>query len=264
MQSPDSAIIFSIGNFDFHYYGLIMFFAILLGIAVIFLIAKKYCKDISVETLLDILPIIIISALFGARLYYVLMDFSYYSKYPMEIFAIWQGGISIHGALIGGVVCGIILAKKMEFNFFKYADIFSFGLLIGQAVGRFGNYFNCEAFGKPCDLPFKLYIPESHRPLEYFQYEYFHPTFLYESVWNLISFCLLFYIFRKCKKLKEGSIFFLYLTFYSVGRFFIEYIRLDSVLNICSIPVAQIVSILVLCVSISCLLIFNFSFKKDK
>lgn len=264
MQSPPSAILFSIGHFNFHYYGLIMFFAILSGIFVIARIAKKYYADVDIEVLLDILPVIILSAILGARLYYVIMDFSYYSRYPLEVFAVWQGGLSIHGALLGGVFAGFILSKKIKFSFLKYADIFAFGLLIGQAIGRFGNYFNCEAFGKPCDLPFKLYIPESHRPLEYRDFEYFHPAFLYESIWNLLTFVILFYIFKKYKNLKQGSIFFLYLLFYSVGRFMIEFIRVDSVVNIRGIPVAQFVSFWVIVISLCFILFLNFSQKKSR
>lgn len=261
MQSPPSSILFSVGNFDLHYYGLIMFIAIFAGIFVMSKVAKKYYPQLSSDTLLDILPIIIICAILGARIYYVIMDFSYYAKYPTEILEVWRGGMSIHGGLIGGVAAGIVLSKKMQFSFFKYADVFSFGLLIGQAIGRFGNYFNCEAFGKPCDLPFKLFIPEVRRPLEFAGYEYFHPTFLYETLWNLFVFFVLLYLMRKFAALRNGTFFFMYLMFYSVGRFFIEFLRVDSVLNIGNVPIAQIVSVLVFFVSIIFVYILNFSSK---
>ena len=262
MQSPPSPILISVGGFDFHYYGLIMFFAIMSALFVIRHVAKKYYKDVDTDVILDILPIIIISSILGARLYYVLVDFSYFSKHLNEIFAIWNGGMSIHGGIIGGVVSGLFLAKIKGFNFLKYADVFAFGLLIGQAIGRFGNWFNCEAFGRPCYIPFvKLYIPQQYRPLGYENFQYFHPTFLYESLWNLLAFLVLFFVVRKISNIRVGTIFFSYLIMYSIGRFFIEYCRIDSVLNFAGIHVAQIVSLIVIIVS--CVFLF-FSYKKKR
>ncbi len=246
MQSPESSIIFSIGNFDIHYYGVIMFFAIITGMFVMAKVARKYYPDVDREILVDILPVIIISAILGARLYYVILDLHYYSKHWGEIFAIWNGGLSLHGAIIGGVLAGWFYANKYNFSFLKYSDIFAYGLIIGQVIGRLGNYFNCEAFGTPTTLPFGLYIPEKFRPLEYMNYQYFHPTFLYEMVWNLFVFCILFFVIRKIPKIQPGTIFFNYLLFYSIGRFIIEGIRVDSVLDVGNIPVARIVSMLII------------------
>lgn len=242
MQSPPSSIIFSLGGFQLHYYGLIMFFAIISALFTMRYIAKKHYKDADTSILLDILPPIILCAILGARIYYVVLDFSYYSKHLSEIFAVWNGGISIHGALIGGILCGLWMARKYKFSFLKYADIFAYGLLIGQSVGRLGNYFNCEAFGRPTDLPWGLYIPEAHRPFEYFAFSYFHPTFLYEIIWNLLVFCLLVFVIRNHAK-SSGTIFFSYLILYSIGRFFIEFLRVDSVLNIGMVPIAQIICV---------------------
>lgn len=256
MQSPPSSILFSIGSFHLHYYGVIMFLAILTAVFVMYFIAKKYDKDIDTEVILDILPPIILSAILGARLYYVLMDFSYYSNHPSEILAVWNGGMSIHGGIIGGVLAGIILAKIKKIPFLKYADVFAYGLVLGQAIGRFGNYFNCEAFGKPCSVPFlKLYIPTQFRPFGYEQFSYFHPTFLYESLWNVLVFLVLFLVIRKITGIKSGTIFFSYLILYSAGRFFIEWCRMDSVLNIFGIPIAQIVSIAVIFIACTGLII---------
>lgn len=261
MQSPPSPILVSVGGFDFHYYGLIMFFAIVSALFVIRYVAKKYYKDIDTDVILDILPIIILSSILGARLYYVLVDFSYFSKHLNEIFAIWNGGMSIHGGIIGGILSGLILAKIKHIDFLKYADVFAFGLLIGQSIGRFGNWFNCEAFGLPCDIPFlKLAIPYQYRPLGYEDFQYFHPTFLYESLWNLFVFCILFYFVRKIPNIRVGTVFFSYLIFYSLGRFFIEYCRIDSVLNFSGIPLAQIVSVIVIFISI----VFLFFLYKKK
>ena len=178
------------------------------------------------------------------------MDFSYYSKHLAEIPAVWQGGMSIHGGIIGGVLAGIIVAKVKKISFLKYADVFSYGLVLGQAVGRFGNYFNCEAFGKPCSIPFlKLYIPPAHRPFGYENIEYYHPAFLYESLWNVFVFLILFFVVRKIPNIKEGTIFFAYLILYSLGRIIVEWCRMDSVLNIGNIAIAQIVSAVVIVLS---------------
>ena len=251
MQSPPSSVFLSVGNFDIHYYGLIMFFAILTGFIVINKIAKRYYPDIDTDVILDILPPIILSAILGARLYYVLMDFVYFIKHPSEIFAIWHGGMSIHGAILGGVTAGVIIARTKKLNFLKYADVFAYGIIIGQAIGRFGNWFNCEAFGKPCSIPFiKLFIPPANRPVGFSDVEYFHPAFLYESLWDLFVFFILFFIIRKITSIKEGTIFFAYLCLYSTGRLVIEYFRIDSVLNIHGIPVAQIVSVIIISLSL--------------
>lgn len=255
MQSPPSSVFASINGFDIHYYGLIMFFAIITALAVMRFVIKKYYKDIDTDLLIDILPVIIICSILGARLYYVLMDFGYFSKHLTEIFALWHGGMSIHGGILGGVLSGLILAKIKKISFLKYADVFAYGLVLGQAVGRFGNYFNCEAFGKPCSIPcIKLFIPEQYRPFGYENFEYFHPAFLYESLWDILVFLILFFVIRKIKpdgRIKDGTVFFSYLILYSIGRIIIEQCRLDSVLNIGPIPVAQVVSVLIILIGIA-------------
>lgn len=261
MQSPPSSVVFELNGFSLHYYGVIMFCAILTAIYVIRFVAKKYYKDVDTELILDVLPAIILCSLLGARLYYVVMDFSYYSKHLLEIPAVWNGGMSIHGGIIGGVLTGLVLAKIKKFNFLKYADVFAYGLVLGQAVGRFGNYFNCEAFGKPCSIPFiKLFIPFQYRPFGYEEYSYFHPAFLYESLWDVLVFLVLFFVVRKIallKNLSDGTVFFSYLILYSIGRFFIEWCRLDSVRDFFGMPVAQLVSLIVITLSSIVLIFLN-------
>ena len=198
MQSPPSSVLVSINGFDIHYYGLIMFCAIAAGIFVMRTIAKKFYKDVDTEIIVDILPVIILSSILGARLYYVFMDWPYFSRHAPEILALWHGGMSIHGGILGGVISGLIYSKIKNINFLKYSDIFAYGLCVGQAIGRFGNYFNCEAFGKPCSIPFiKLFIPAAYRPCGYENFEYFHPTFLYESIWDILVFFVLLFVIRK-------------------------------------------------------------------
>ena len=260
MLSPETA--FFIGNFGVKFYSIAMFFAIFFGTLLSCLIAKKYYKDVKIEHILDMLPIVIISAIIGARIYYVTLDWNYYSKSIFEIFALWHGGISIHGALIGGFLGGLYYIKKHKLNLWKYADVFAYGLLLGQSIGRIGNFFNIEAFGKPCNFSdvICLYIPINKRPTEFLNFDYFHPTFLYESLWNIFVLLILFFVIRK-NKTPDGAIFFSYLILYSLGRLFIEQIRLDSVLNIGTIPIAQIVCILTIIISTAMLLILKKSLK---
>ena len=241
---------FSICGFEVKMYGVVMFCAILTGIFISNFMAKRFYKNVDRDVLFDFLPIMIIFGVVFARLYYVVLNLDYYSIHPTEIPAIWHGGISIHGAILGGILAGLFYFKKRKMPILPYADVISFGLVFAQAIGRWGNFFNSEAFGVPCNLPWKLYILPQYRPIQYYSFDYFHPTFLYESLWCLLVFTILVYFLRNTKEYHAGMIFFLYLVLYSVGRFVIEGIRTDSVLNVCSIPIAQIVSALVFVVGV--------------
>ena len=235
---------FSIGGYEVKMYGVVMFCAILLGVLVSDFIAKRYYKTVDSDILFDFYPRMIFSGIVFARLYYVVLNFDYYINHLVEIPAIWHGGISIHGAILGGVLAGVFYFKKNHLPILKYADVITFGLVAAQALGRWGNFFNSEAFGIPCNLPWKLYIAPQYRPLEYHSYSYFHPTFLYESIWCILVFIVLFLFFLNFKNYRSGMVFFSYFILYSIGRFLIEGIRTDSVLNIGVVPIAQIVSVL--------------------
>lgn len=226
-------------------YGIMMGTAIAVSILVLNKIRKNhYSEDISEDTLFDLSFWLIVGGVLGARIWYVLLNIPYYSSNISEIFAINHGGISIQGAIAGGILTGLIYTKKHHLCFLKLADLFSFVLPIGQSIGRWGNFFNSEAFGKPCDLPWKLYISQENRPEQYFYNEYFHPTFLYESLANIVVFFILYFGLRKKFVNQSGAIFFCYLILYSTVRFFIEFVRVDSVLNIAGIPIAVIMSII--------------------
>ena len=140
-QSPGD-IAFTIGLVDIHWYGVVMSISILLGLFVIIFIKKLYYKEILTDTICDLSFVLIISGILSARLYYVLLDYKYFLKHPEEILAIWNGGISIQGAVIGGILIGLIYAKQNNINFLRYADLFSFGIVTGQIFGRWGNFFN--------------------------------------------------------------------------------------------------------------------------
>ncbi|MCD7878707.1 MAG: prolipoprotein diacylglyceryl transferase [Candidatus Gastranaerophilales bacterium] len=242
MFTSPGSIAFTVYNLDIHWYGIIMSLAIIAGLIVIFLIRNKYFKDIKQDSIFDLSFDIIVFGIIGARLYYVIMDYSYFLRHPFEIPAIWNGGLSIQGAILGGIIAGLLYAKKYNINFLRYADLFSFGLVTGQIIGRWGNFFNSEAFGLPSSLPWKLFIQYQFRPVEYKNYEYFHPAFLYESILNLLILILLIFLLSGKNDIKNGTIFFLYIILYSLVRLLVETIRTDSVLNIGCFHIAHIAS----------------------
>lgn len=257
MFTSPGEIAFSIGTFSIYYYGIIMALALSCGIFTARFITGKFYPEINTDIIYAISPPIIIGAIIGARLYYCILSYDYYFNNPYEIFKLWHGGISIHGAIIGGLIGGIIYAKRHKLPILKLCDIFSYGLILGQAIGRWGNFFNSEAFGRPTQSFLKLFIPIYKRPIEYLQYSYFHPTFLYESILDVCIFLILFFVIRKFAKDKSGIVFFSYLILYSIVRIFIEQLRIDSVLNIFGIPIAQIISILLIITSIIAIFILQ-------
>ncbi|WP_041443863.1 MULTISPECIES: prolipoprotein diacylglyceryl transferase [unclassified Picosynechococcus] len=242
-QSP-GPILFEVGNFAIRWYGLLIAIAVLIGVNLSQFLAKR--RGIKPELLADYVIWGIIGAIPCARLYYVLFQWRSYADRPQDIIAIWQGGIAIHGAILGGVIAALIFCRLNRLSFWQLGDLIAPALILGQAIGRWGNFFNSEAFGAPTDLPWKLYIPLQNRPLNLVEYEYFHPTFLYESVWNLGVFALLLYLFfwglRHGDRLKTGTIFLAYWIAYSAGRVWIEGLRTDS-LMLGGIRVAQLVSL---------------------
>ena len=183
-----------------------------------------------------------LGGLVGARLYYVAFNLEYYSRLPAKIFAVWEGGLAIHGGVLGGLLVGGGYALWKGLPAITYMDIAAPSLALGQAVGRWGNFFNEEAFGTPTDLPWKLYISPPHRPLQFAQEEFFHPTFLYESVWDFLVFIVLVAVFRKRLERAPGALFLTYLGLYSVGRFLTEALRTDA-LMLGPLRVAQLASL---------------------
>ncbi len=248
MISPQSPFAFSVFGHSIRYYSIFMVLAMVLGCLTVYFITKKYYKKINPEILFDLFPVLLISGVLGARFYYVLLNWGHFSRHINEILLIQNGGISIHGAILGKI-------KKLPI--LPLADVVSYGLILGQAVGRWGNFFNSEAFGTPCELPWKMYVAREFRPIQYIDYSYFHPAFLYEFIWDLLVFAALFFIVRKMAKNKAGIVFFAYIGLYSLGRFFIEMIRTDSILNIGTIPAAQIVSALGILISAAGIIILN-------
>lgn len=238
-RSP-GAIAFEIGPLAIRWYGILIASAMALGLALAYREAKRRGED--PEALLRAAELALIGSLVGARLYYVAFNWGYYSQFPGKIIAIWEGGLAIHGGIIGGLLVGGLYAWGKALPLVTYLDIVAPSLALGQAIGRWGNFFNQEAFGVPTDLPWRLFIEPGFRPPHLKQFDYFHPTFLYESLWNLLVFVALWFGLRRRLEDRPGALSLCYLGLYSVGRFFVEGLRIDS-LMLGSLRAAQVVSL---------------------
>jgi phosphatidylglycerol:prolipoprotein diacylglycerol transferase len=249
-QSP-GPILFEVGPISIRWYGFLIASAVLIGVTLSQYLAKR--RGVNPDLLGDFAIWLVIAAIPCARIYYVLFEWEEYAQRPEDIIAIWKGGIAIHGAIIGGTLAAIIFARLNKISFWQLMDLVVPSLILGQGIGRWGNFFNSEAFGRPTDLPWKLYIPPSRRPLEYLNYDYFHPTFLYESLWNLAVFLLLLSLFfwglKKKNRLPVGALTCIYFLSYSMGRVWIEGLRTDS-LMLGPLRIAQIVSLGAIAISL--------------
>ena len=256
MFASHSQIICTIFGTHIYFYGVVLALAIIAGTFVSEHIGTKFFA-LKKETIIDLAPYLVIFGIIGARLYYCLLNYDFYLRFPTEILAIRHGGISIHGAIIGGLIGLVIFSKRHKVSALKLADVSAIGLALSQSIGRWGNFFNSEAFGLPTNLPWKLYIAPQYRPIPFTENEYFHPTFLYESILDLIIFFILFYIVKNKPAQKEGNIALYYLIAYSIVRIFVEYFRIDSVCHIFGLPIATIVSIGIIAMSIFALILNN-------
>jgi phosphatidylglycerol:prolipoprotein diacylglycerol transferase len=227
LPSPSSPVIFEAGPFALRYYGL----CIALGIALATwltareLARKGYDSTLALDALFFIVPL----GFIGARVYHVLTDYELYQKDPIPgIFEVWNGGLGIYGAVIGGFLGLLIFSRIRGINALAFADAAAPGLVLAQAVGRWGNYFNQELFGRPSDLPWAIEIAPENRPPGFQDVTSFHPTFLYESIWDVLVALILLWVARRfANHLKNGDVFLLYVCLYSVGRFFVETLRID-------------------------------------
>lgn len=260
-------VCFTIFGIDIYWYGILIALAFLVGYLVASTNAKKY--NFNTEIISDFLPIGMISGIIGARIYYVLFSFSYYKNHINEIFSLRDGGLGIYGGIILVFIVLIIYCKIKKVKFFEFADVIIPGIAIGQSIGRWGNFFNKEAFGGYTDNIFAMrirtdvasFIPED---LEIFlingaNYIQVHPTFLYESIMDLCICIFLIWYFKK--KTFDGQIFFIYFMLYGTGRFFIESLREDQLLFL-GIPISMLVSLVF--VFISAFMIFKNTKMKKK
>jgi len=228
---------FEIAGFTIPYYGMILMSGAVLGAFLAAHEAKRRGHD--PEIVWDLFIWLLIAGIIGARLWHVFTPSpsaiaagrttTFYLTHPLDLINLRSGGLGIPGAVIGGAVALFFFTRKRGLRFSEWADIAAPSLALGQAIGRWGNYVNQELYGAPTNLPWKIFIDPAHRLSGFQEYAYYHPLFLYESIWNLANMFLLLWLTRRFSGwLKDGDIFLVYLIVYPVGRFFLEFLRLDA------------------------------------
>lgn len=236
-------IALDLGFIQIYWYSIMILIGLLIGLLVIYYEMKR--QNINIDFFTNLAFYSIIIGIVCARIYYVIFNIDYYSTHFIEIFEIWNGGLAIHGGIIGGGIFAFIYCIKYKVNYYRIFDICVVGLIIAQAIGRWGNFFNQEAYGMLTTHSnlINMGIPKFIVDGMYINGGYYHPTFLYESLWNIIGFIGLLLVRWLYKKLKTGQLTGFYLIWYSVGRIFIESMRSDS-LMLGNIRIAQLVSII--------------------
>lgn len=233
-------IAFEVFGIEIRWYGIIISMGVIAAMILTYFMAKK--KKLDFEVIIDAFLWVFPFSIIGARLYYVAFEYQNYHSF-MDVINIRQGGMAIHGGVIAGLIVGVIFAKVRKINFFEYVDIVMPGVILAQAIGRWGNFMNQEAHGGPVTKEFISKFPEFIQNGMHISGVYYHPTFLYESVWNLLVCGILIYILLKSEKSEAGVILGSYMMLYSLGRFFIEGLRTDSLMFL-GLRIAQIVSII--------------------
>lgn len=240
-------VAFELFGLEVRWYGILISAGIIIGVLLAFREAKR--TNFSEDALLDLFIFAIPISVVGARIHYVIFTWDYYKNNLKEIFNIRGGGLAIHGAIIAAIIVTAIFARKRKVDFWQIADICAPSIILAQSIGRWGNFFNKEAYGRPTNLPWAIVINGQK----------VHPTFLYESIWDLGVFIYLLW-YRKNKSKATGETFLLYIILYSIGRFFIEGLRTDS-LMIGSFRTAQLISIASIVIG---LIIFYSRRKKER
>ncbi|WP_345242415.1 prolipoprotein diacylglyceryl transferase [Pontibacillus salipaludis] len=257
--SPDpiSRVFLDLGPFTIYWYGVIIATGAYLGLWLAMRESERlgFKKDTFVDLVVFAIPIAIISA----RIYYVIFEWERYVNGSLiDIFAIWEGGIAIHGALIGSVATAVVFARVRKLPFWQLADIAAPSIILGQAIGRWGNFMNQEAHGGPVSESFyqnvMQFLPDFINRQMCIEGVVYHPTFLYESVWNILGFVFLL-VLRRFNP-RRGEVFLSYVIWYSFGRYFIEQMRTDSLYIIGSLRTAQVISIILILIA-SALIIYR-------
>ena len=228
---------FNIGPIPIRFYGII----IMLGALAAAWLADREARrrGLNGDQVWDGLVWVLIGGIIGARIWHILtpppsmeamgITTRFYLTHPLDMLAIWNGGLGIPGAVIGGALALFFFTRRYHLNFAVWADIAAPALALGQAIGRWGNFVNQELYGKPTNLPWAIYIDPQHRLPGFENQSYYHPLFLYESIWNLLNMAFLLWASRRwADRLKNGDIFLLYLIIYPIGRFLLEFLRLDA------------------------------------
>lgn len=249
-------VLISIGPITIYWYSFFIFLSILIGLLIVKkeVVKTKLDKDFIFDLIFYLIPVAII----GARIYYVIFNYSVFKDNFIDVFKIWEGGLAIYGAVIAGILFTIYYCKKKKQSILLTLDILAPCLVLGQAIGRWGNYFNGEAHGVVTSLEYlkSIHIPNFIINGMYISGNYYIPTFLFESIWCIIVFIILILVRNKIKYKKEGIIVCLYFIMYSIGRFFIEGLRTDS-LYLFNFRVSQIVSILLIIIGIVGIILLN-------
>ena len=244
IPSP-SVSAFHLGPLTVHIYALCLLTGILVGIW--FGEKRAVARGADKEKFENIMLWSVLAGIVGARLYHVITDHQLYfgpGRDPLDAFKIWNGGLGIWGGVAGGAIAAALLCRHYRYDFGTLADVLAPSLLFGQGIGRLGNWFNQELFGRPTTLPWALEIDPAHRPSGYESYETFHPTFLYEMGWNITGGFLLLWAERRFH-LGRGRLFCLYAMYYTFGRFFIEAVRIDPANTVGGFRINNWVSLLV-------------------
>lgn len=225
---------FFIGPLHVRFYGIILMLGAVAGAWLATREAKR--RGHNPEIVWDLLTYLLIGGIIGARIWHILtpppssgITAGWYFTHPLDALAIWKGGLGIPGAVIGGLIVLFFYTRRHKLDFAEWTDIVAPSIALGQAIGRWGNFFNQELYGAPTNLPWKIYIDPQHRLTGFTDAAYYHPLFLYESLWNLGNMFLLLWISRRfTDRLKTGDLFLIYLITYPVGRFLLDFLRLDA------------------------------------
>lgn len=253
---------FSIGSFSLRWYSFFILAGIMLGLIIAAFEEKR--KGFPKDFVIDLGFWLILAGIVGARAYYVLFNLDYYLKEPLQIFATWNGGLAIHGGIIGGLIALIIFCKKKNIEVIRACDLAVPSLIIAQAIGRWGNFFNSEAHGPLTTLAYlkDMNIPDFVIKGMYINGNYYIPTFYYESLWCILGFIILMVLRYVLKKHNKGILTSIYLIWYGIGRVYIESLRTDS-LMLGNIKIAQLVSILSIVIGIIVLILSIIRYCKD-
>jgi phosphatidylglycerol---prolipoprotein diacylglyceryl transferase len=229
LPSPPTPVVFEAGPLTLRYYGLCIVLGIIVGTWLTSrqLASRGYDDALALESLFFVIPLGVV----GARLYHVATEYNaQYASNPLpSVLEVWKGGLGVYGGVAGGFLGLLLFGWYHALSPLTFADAAAPGLVLGQAIGRWGNYFNQELFGQPSDLPWAIYIAPQKRPAQFADATTFHPTFLYEAIWDVLVCLVLLWVARRLsERLKAGDVFMLYVSLYSVGRFFVETLRVDQ------------------------------------
>ena len=236
-------VLFELGPIQVRYYGLMYVVFILVGIFLIKKEVKRKGLPLTEDNIINMVMFFVIMGVLGARIYYVIFNWDYYGTNPMEIPAVWHGGLAIHGGLIGGIIAGIYYCRKRDISFWELTDTIAPAIILGQFFGRFGNFMNGDAHGVPTTMPWGIIFPPTSIAGSQFGPVPIHPTMLYEMVINFTIFLFLWGI-RK-RNYQNGFLFSVYIILYSIGRFFVSFFRADS-LMIGSFRTAHVISVILI------------------